>query len=196
MNETLEEILSYKPGWGSFTRIGKAPDGSDQIQHFCHATAIGSLVARGRYQKIFGVPLPKDIQRLHPIIIAKLCRLSCDTGIDVKTLITEWRTSMGYGENTEKVDLGDLVSGGGRLVPMPKHWKTLWNMLVDKKQSADGSWNPALPLILAGWNFSDDREKRARFMEHLEWAISHGQINEVREFLTSLDDQDWFFGEK
>lgn len=103
---------------------------------------------------------------------------------------------MGCEQNVDSDDLGELVSKNGRLVPMPKHWNMLWNMLAGKSQASNGNWTPALPLILAGWNFSDDREKRARFMEHLGWAIDHGQINEVKMFLNKLEDNDWYYGER
>ena len=103
---------------------------------------------------------------------------------------------MGCEQNVDSDDLGELVSKNGRLVPMPKHWNMLWNMLAGKSQASNGNWTPALPLILAGWNCSDDREKRARFMEHLDWAIDHGQINEVKVFLNKLEDNDWYYGER
>ena len=103
---------------------------------------------------------------------------------------------MGFEQKADSDDLGDLVTKNGRLVPMPKHWNTLWNMLTGKSQAPNGNWTPPLPLILAGWNFSDDREKRARFMEHLAWAIDHDQINEVKVFLKTLEDNDWYYGER
>lgn len=196
MNSDLLEILALKPGWGSFTRIGKAPDGSDQIQRFSHATAMGSLLERDRYQRSFGEPLSRELQRLHPLLIAKLCRYACDTGVNIETSLTEWRAEMGHKRGSGTDDLDTLASKNGRLVPMPKHWNALWNKLIEKSQAADGSWKPALPLILASWDFSDDREKRDRFMEHLEWAITHGQVNEIKAFLKALDDKDWYYGEK
>lgn len=87
MNEDLEEILSYKTGWGTMQRVGLTPDGDEYLQRFCHASAMGSLFARYKYSQLFGKPLPKDVQRFHPVIIAKLCRYACDAGIDVETLL-------------------------------------------------------------------------------------------------------------
>jgi hypothetical protein len=89
MNPDLEAILNYQPGWGSMERVGLAPDGSEQIHQFSHASAMGSLFERSKYSQIFGKPLPKDVQRFHPVIIAKLCRYSCDVGIDIETLLSE-----------------------------------------------------------------------------------------------------------
>lgn len=91
MKEKLEEILTYKLGWGSMEKIGLSPDGSEQIQQFSHASAMGSLLERSKYSQTFGKPLPKDVQRFHPLIIAKLCRYSRDVGIDIETLLLERR---------------------------------------------------------------------------------------------------------
>lgn len=89
MIQTLEEILTYQPGWGSMQRIGLSPDGFEQVQHFSHASAMGSLFERYWYSQMFGKPLPKDVQRFHPVIIAKLCRYACDVGVDVETLLLQ-----------------------------------------------------------------------------------------------------------
>ncbi len=89
MNHDLEKILSYQPGWGSFERLGLSADGTEQVQKFSHASAMGSLLERYKYSQLFGKPLPKDVQRFHPVIIAKLCRYSREVGIDVETLLSE-----------------------------------------------------------------------------------------------------------
>ena len=90
MNESLEEILTCNTGLGSMQRVGLTPDGDQYLQHFSHASAMGSLFARYKYSQLFGKPLPKDVHRFHPVIIAKLCRYACDAGIDVETLLN-WR---------------------------------------------------------------------------------------------------------
>lgn len=90
MSESLEEILTYKTGWGSMQRIGLTPDGYEYLQHFSHASAMGSLFARYKYSQLFRKSLPQNVQRFHPVIIAKLCRYACDAGIDVETLLN-WR---------------------------------------------------------------------------------------------------------
>ena len=89
MNESLEEILTYKTGWGSMQRMGLTPFGDEYLQHFSHASAMGSLFARYKYSQLFGKPLPQYVQRFHPVIIAKLCRYACEVGIDVDTLLEE-----------------------------------------------------------------------------------------------------------
>lgn len=89
MRLQLEIILAYQPGWGSFERRGLSPDGTEQVQHFSHASAMGSLFERYKYSQLFGKPLPRNVQRFHPVIIAKLCRYSREIGIDIETLLAE-----------------------------------------------------------------------------------------------------------
>ena len=89
MKAELLEILSFAPGCGSMHRIGLTPDGDEYLQHFSHASAMGSLFARYKYSQLFGKPLSQNVQRFHPVIIAKLCRYACEVGIDVDTLLEE-----------------------------------------------------------------------------------------------------------
>jgi hypothetical protein len=46
-------------------------------------------------------------------------------------------------------------------------------------------------LILSGWAFSTDREKRERFSEHLRFARSKGKLDEVDRFVRSLKEDEW-----
>lgn len=87
MNNELENILSAETGWGSFEILGLTPEGIEQIHRFSHASAMGSLFERYKYSEVFGKPLPKDVQRFHPVIISRLCRYSREVGIDIETLL-------------------------------------------------------------------------------------------------------------
>lgn len=79
----------------------------------------------------------------------------------------------------------------GRLVPMPPQWAQLYERLRNTRQRPTGGREPALPLILAAWHHSSDREKRERLREHLEWAEQQGQLAEIGEFLRALGDPEW-----
>jgi hypothetical protein len=93
-------------------------------------------------------------------------------------------------------ELLELASGNGRLVPVPVRWNALWNIL-DKHVSNDLRKSALIaPLILAGWNFSSDQEKRTRFLEHLEWACVHGLSDRAYRYLSTLLDDEWYYGEK
>lgn len=88
----------------------------------------------------------------------------------------------------------DFATKGGRVCPMPKHWSKLWDQLSNCSLRKPGESKLPLPLILDCWHYSDDRDKSARFQEHLAWAITHGQIYAVKELLARLADDDWYYG--
>lgn len=92
-------------------------------------------------------------------------------------------------------ELLTLVSVEGRVVPNPQAWNNLWKVLAGKTQKPSGAWEPSAPLILDGWWYSDDTQKRERFLEHLEWAANHGQAGEMIEILKELKAEDWYYGE-
>lgn len=92
-------------------------------------------------------------------------------------------------------ELLTLASLDGRVVPNPRVWNSLWKALSGKIQKPDGSWEPSLPLILDGWWYSNDAQKRARFLEHLGWAVNHGQADEMIRILGELKSEDWYYGE-
>lgn len=74
-------------------------------------------------------------------------------------------------------------------------WNTLWEMLPGRLRVGDG-WQPALPLILAAWWDTPALQKHLRFLEHLEWAHSHGCIAQVETYLRALPESDWYhFGD-
>ena len=64
-----------------------------------------------------------------------------------------------------------------------------WQELYDAVQKAYPDREFPEPLILAGWNFSSDTEKRNRFCMHLEFAISAGVANKILE---QLNEEDWY----
>jgi hypothetical protein len=71
-----------------------------------------------------------------------------------------------------------------RVCPVPIRWDELWTRLG--RPSAIGG-----PLILSGWAFSTDREKRARFFDHIRFAFSAGRAVELEVFLGGLAAHEW-----
>jgi hypothetical protein len=94
-------------------------------------------------------------------------------------------------ESERYAEILQYVDEGGRVCPQPMRWNELWDMLSERRRIGTG-WEPAMPLILAGWWGSSAPEKRTRFLEHLEWAHRHGCIDAVGSFLRSLPEIDWF----
>jgi hypothetical protein len=79
---------------------------------------------------------------------------------------------------------------------IPKDWNRLWQMLKNKSQNPNGSWEPGLPLILGAWWDTSPLQKHLRFRQHIEWAEKQNQLNEIGAYLRSLPEIDWYhFGE-
>jgi hypothetical protein len=79
---------------------------------------------------------------------------------------------------------------------VPKDWDKLYKMLKNKKQNSNGSWTPSLPLILAAWHHTTPIEKQLRFKEHIQWACDNNQLEEIKNYLRKLNENEWFhFGE-
>lgn len=89
-----------------------------------------------------------------------------------------------------KVELETLVRESfinGRVCPIPEKWNELYKLVTRKTKAKD----LALPLILSAWWDSPDIMKELRFKEHLEYAYDNGLINEVKDFLSNLDETEW-----
>ena len=87
--------------------------------------------------------------------------------------------------------LWSYCTANNRLVPMPSQWNEFFGMLKNKKQNPNGGWQPALPLILAAWHDSLPIAKQLRFKEHIDRALSQGQLTEVGQFLRALPETQW-----
>lgn len=79
----------------------------------------------------------------------------------------------------------------GRVCPVPRMWKRLWQMLPNRTRAGNG-WNPAPPLILAAWHDTPAILKRLRVAEHIEWAANNGALEVVAKYLRSLPEDPWF----
>ncbi len=77
-----------------------------------------------------------------------------------------------------------------RVCPMPTKWHELHQSLPNRQHLGIGAWEPANPLILAGWSAPDDA-KRERLKEHIEWAHRFGALEATGTFLRALREEDW-----
>ena len=75
---------------------------------------------------------------------------------------------------------------------MPQRWNELYKLLKNKKQNPSGGWNPSLPLILAAWHNTPAMLKILRLREHIEWGEKEGQLEEISQYLISLEEKDWY----
>ena len=62
------------------------------------------------------------------------------------------------------------------ICPIPKKWHEIHQILYKNwgKISTEGNEKPPVPLILSGWAFTDDSEKKQRWIETLRWANKLG----------------------
>jgi hypothetical protein len=80
--------------------------------------------------------------------------------------------------------LWGYCASNSRVCPMPMKWNDLFNTLK-------GHENLNLPLILNGWEMSSSLEKHMRFEEHIKFAATHDQLDEVGKYLRTLSEEDW-----
>jgi hypothetical protein len=73
-----------------------------------------------------------------------------------------------------------------RVCPKPAKWLQLYEMLPDKQRS-----EPAAPLVDAAWAATPSIPKRMCLREHIEWAATHGCLQQVYTFMKSLPETDW-----
>lgn len=99
----------------------------------------------------------------------------------------------GHEEGIKIITLAQVlieVEKNGRVCPQPMRWNELYNILPDCRRKG-GGWEPALPLILAAWD-TPISLKKLRLREHLEWAESHGCLQQVYDFIVGLSEEDWY----
>ena len=77
-----------------------------------------------------------------------------------------------------------------RICPNPQPWNSVYEEVI--RFTTEHSCSPAeppKPLILAGWAYSSDRAKAARWKETVEWATQNG----CAKFVTEIPDSDFYF---
>lgn len=88
-------------------------------------------------------------------------------------------------------ELISYVCSDGRICPNPIEWDGVSRII-----GAAQSGHKYVPLILAGWTFSSDLQKRQRLIEQIEFAQSLGekQFENFSQALYQLKKEDWYCG--
>lgn len=89
-----------------------------------------------------------------------------------------------------KENLLEYVRVNNRICPSPTAWSKLYGLLKNTKRKG-GGWEPAAPLILAAWWETTGLQKMLRLIEHIEWAESNGQLDEISKYLFELKEEQW-----
>jgi hypothetical protein len=79
---------------------------------------------------------------------------------------------------------------GNRVCPKPAQWQQLYEILAARAPAGGGAPIP-LPLLGQAWSQTTSLAKRLAFKDHIEWASSHGQTDEVYAFLKGLSEEMW-----
>jgi hypothetical protein len=91
---------------------------------------------------------------------------------------------------TDEEQLLSLLEEAGahdRVCPTPSKWHDFYKLI--------GSPRDLQPLILSGWAFSTDREKRERFQEQIRYAASTGKLGRATAFVKALAESEWHSNE-
>jgi len=76
-----------------------------------------------------------------------------------------------------------------RICPLPQNWAKIHSALLEHAaNNTCDPLEPPKPLILAGWNFSEDDDKSRRWAEMVQWA----KKNECEVIVNQLGDCDWY----
>jgi len=76
-----------------------------------------------------------------------------------------------------------LASADDRICPVPILWDKFWTLIGRPSQTR--------PLILAGWAFSSDRDKRECFQAQIRYAADHGMLDQAEAFIHGLRPDEW-----
>jgi hypothetical protein len=75
------------------------------------------------------------------------------------------------------------------ICPVPLVWDAIYRRLLEASRAGGGSSPPPpVPLILAGWAYTNDVEKRERWQATLTWAERYG----FRHLVGALTVQDMY----
>ncbi len=88
-------------------------------------------------------------------------------------------------------DLISYVSSGGRICPNLVEWDRVSRIIGVAKPG-----HQYVPLILAGWAFSSDLQKRQRLIAQIKFAETLGeeQFESFSQALYRLKKEDWYCG--
>ncbi len=75
------------------------------------------------------------------------------------------------------------------ICPNPKKWNAV-SVQLNSYAKSQGLPHPPKPLILAGWNFSSDFEKKIRWQETIDWC----ELHNCSELIDGISEAEWYRG--
>ena len=89
------------------------------------------------------------------------------------------------------------------ICPLPIIWNDMYKLMVREIHTKESDWvvdtiykkyGTPPPLVLNGWNFSTDDEKKERFIEHLNIANKNSKLGLIKSFLMKVKPEDFYYG--
>jgi hypothetical protein len=77
-----------------------------------------------------------------------------------------------------------------RVCPRPERWEE-FSALLPSRKTMRGVEAPPAPMTGAAWAVTPPLTKRLCFREQIEWAESHGVLENVMAFMQQLREEDW-----
>lgn len=92
---------------------------------------------------------------------------------------------------TQIEQLITYVTSENRICPNPIEWDRV-SRIIDVSRPG----HKCVPLILAGWAFSSDQQKRDRVIDQIKFAQSMGEdvLQKFAQSLYELKKEDWYCG--
>ena len=77
------------------------------------------------------------------------------------------------------------------ICPMPIKWNEIYEPLLAFYEKQKGIPKPPIPLILAGWVYSNDIEKSIRWKETISWVNDYYPEKSI----INLNENEWYYGD-
>ena len=90
-------------------------------------------------------------------------------------------------------DLILYVKSDKRVCPNPSEWDQISQIIGAAKPG-----HKCVPLILAGWAFTSDQQKRDRLIEQIHHAIYLGEdiFQTFAQAIYDLEKEDWYYADE
>ena len=77
-----------------------------------------------------------------------------------------------------------------KICPLPVYWNRIYSDLIAYARNRScNPPEPPIPLILAGWVYSTDDDKRLRWLKTVQWAKENG----CSDLIDKLEQKDFYY---
>ncbi len=98
---------------------------------------------------------------------------------------------MNEGEHKKLDDVISFVQAERRVCPEPVCWDKLWRMLPGRTRAGKDRNPQEHPPV--AWRNTSNENKREVLVIQLKYAAKHGVLEKVKEYLKSLNKDQWTY---